>query len=63
MSLSRAGYGNLVPTTEGAKVFVCFYILVGLNLFAIGVGYVAAALATSSKKPHKCRHVNECAAR
>ena len=44
-------------------MFVCFYILVGLNLFAIGVGYVAAALATSSKKPHKCRHVNECAAR
>eukprot|EP00042_Codosiga_hollandica_P027404 m.136422 g.136422 ORF g.136422 m.136422 type:complete len:307 (+) comp52473_c0_seq4:367-1287(+) len=49
VSLTTVGYGNLTPTTNSAKLFIIFYVLVGLNLFAVLVGTALASLSVSQR--------------
>jgi voltage-gated potassium channel len=37
MTLLTAGYGDLVPTTAGSKVFTIFYVIVGAGIL---VGFI-----------------------
>ena len=53
VTLTTVGYGNLVPTHTGTKLFVCFYLLVGLYVLAIGVGFATARIASASKDNKK----------
>lgn len=34
VSLLTVGYGDIVPTTDPGKIFVCFYLLVGVGILA-----------------------------
>lgn len=36
--VSTVGYGDLVPTTPGGKIFVAFYSLLGVLLFTMVLG-------------------------
>ena len=44
VTLTTVGYGDLVPTTVGAKFFAVFYILLGLSLVASSVGMMTASV-------------------
>ena len=44
-----SGYGNLYPTTDGSRVFFCFYAVVGIPLTLVtmvGIGEKLNGLAT-----------------
>lgn len=34
VSLTTVGYGDIVPTTDTGKIFVCFYLLAGIGIIA-----------------------------
>jgi voltage-gated potassium channel len=34
VSLTTVGYGDIVPKTDIGKIFVCFYLLVGIGIIA-----------------------------
>lgn len=34
VSLTTVGYGDIVPKTDAGKIFVCFYLLVGIGIIA-----------------------------
>lgn len=34
VSLTTVGYGDIVPTTDPGKIFVCFYLLAGIGIIA-----------------------------
>lgn len=34
VSLTTVGYGDIVPTTDGGRLFVSFYILAGIGIIA-----------------------------
>lgn len=34
VSLTTVGYGDIVPTTDAGKIFVCFYLLAGIGIIA-----------------------------
>lgn len=34
VSLTTVGYGDIVPTTDNGKLFVCFYLLAGIGIIA-----------------------------
>ena len=44
VSLTTVGYGDIVPTTDGGRLFVSFYILAG-------IGIIAAFATTPYKMP------------
>lgn len=34
ISLATVGYGDIVPTTPGGKIFMMFYVLIGIGIIA-----------------------------
>lgn len=34
VTLGTVGYGDIVPTTDGGKIFTSFYILIGIGIIA-----------------------------
>lgn len=34
VSLTTVGYGDIVPTTDAGKIFVCLYLLAGIGIIA-----------------------------
>jgi len=49
VTISTVGYGDLVPDTEGARIFTVFFMVLGLLFFALSLGYLSAeALDTAS---------------
>ncbi|MBU0623984.1 MAG: potassium channel family protein [Candidatus Thermoplasmatota archaeon] len=41
-SMTTVGYGDLVPTTEGARLFTAFYVLVGVAVAFTALGVLGA---------------------
>jgi voltage-gated potassium channel len=41
-SITTVGYGDLVPTTEGARLFTAFYVLVGVAVAFTSLGVLGA---------------------
>lgn len=44
VTLTTVGYGDLVPTTDGAKIFTCCFVLVGMFLVASALGVIAGLI-------------------
>jgi len=44
VTLTTVGYGDLLPTTDGAKIFTCFFVLVGMFLVASALGVIAGLI-------------------
>lgn len=42
ITISTIGYGDLVPTLEISKIFVIFYILIGVSTAVYGMFYLAS---------------------
>ncbi|ODS36736.1 hypothetical protein BEH94_04265 [Candidatus Altiarchaeales archaeon WOR_SM1_SCG] len=36
-TLTTVGYGDIVPSTNGSKIFTAFYVLVGVSMFFYGL--------------------------
>jgi voltage-gated potassium channel len=41
-SITTVGYGDLAPTTEGARLFTAFYVLVGVAVAFTALGVLGA---------------------
>ncbi len=41
-SITTVGYGDLAPTTEGARLFTAFYVLVGVAVAFTSLGVLGA---------------------
>lgn len=61
ITLTTIGYGDLVPTTDAAKLFDMFYVLVGIGIIAtfanllIRSTMVRRQLKTAKKKANKAQ--------
>lgn len=44
VTLTTVGYGDLLPTTDGAKIFTCCFVLVGMFLVASALGVIAGLI-------------------
>lgn len=54
VSLTTVGYGDLTPTTNGGKIFVMFYLLVGIAIIAALVNNILrGAVARRVIKNHE----------
>jgi potassium channel subfamily K len=51
-TLTTVGYGDLVPTDAGSRVFTCVYVLVGVTLVASCLGVVIAKLQKHLKQEY-----------
>lgn len=40
ITLTTVGYGDIVPTTDAAKIFTIFYVLIGISLIAGVANYL-----------------------
>ena len=45
VSLTSAGFGDMVPIPTGGRIFTCFVLLIGMGLVSIPAGLLASALA------------------
>ncbi len=45
VSLTTVGYGDLTPDTQGGKLFVVFYLLVGIAIIAALVNNIIKSIA------------------
>ena len=45
VSLTSAGFGDMVPITTGGRIFTCFVLLIGMGLVSVPAGLLASALA------------------
>lgn len=48
ITLATIGYGDLTPTTDLAKLFTVFYVLIGIGLLASTVATIANAAITAN---------------
>ena len=61
ITLTTIGYGDLVPTTDAAKLFDMFYVLAGIGIIAtfanllIRSTFVRRQLKTAKKKAKKSK--------
>jgi hypothetical protein len=44
VTITTTGYGDLLPTTDGTKVFCCFYAYIGVGLIASVVGVLISQM-------------------
>jgi FtsH-binding integral membrane protein len=57
ITLTTVGYGDLVPTTDAAKLFDMFYVLVGIGIIASFANIlVKSAIVRRQLKVAKKRH-------
>ena len=50
ITLATIGYGDLTPTTDIAKLFTIFYVLIGIGLLASTVATIASAAVQAGEK-------------
>lgn len=50
VTLATVGYGDLAPTTDIAKIFTSFYILVGVGILVVFLEIIAKQMMTESQK-------------
>ena len=51
VTFSTVGYGDLIPSTDGSRLFTCFYILTGIIfIFSIIVDFASFVLLYASSK-------------
>merc|ERR1719453_724636 len=39
-TLTTVGYGDLLPTTDGSKIFIMFFVFIGIGLVGAALGVV-----------------------
>lgn len=52
-SLTTVGYGDMIPITNGGKIFSSFMVIIGLGIVAVPAGLFASALTKQRKKEKK----------
>lgn len=55
ITLSTVGYGDLTPTTDGAKLFTIFYIIIGIGIFAAVINFLVKRAAIHRMQKHLIR--------
>jgi len=58
MTLTTVGYGDLVPTTPGSKIFTILYIVVGLGILLGFINTVAQHAIFGEKKEAKQENIS-----
>ena len=53
VTLATIGYGDLTPTTDIAKLFTIFYVLIGIGLLASTVATIASATVQAGEERRK----------
>ena len=56
ITLSTVGYGDLTPTTRGAKLFTIFYIIIGIGIFAAVINFLVKRAAMNRMQKHLAPH-------
>ena len=46
---TTVGYGNFVPTTDGAKIFLVFYSPIAIGCFAKMMGFIASQVLRAAR--------------
>lgn len=59
VTLTTTGYGDIVPKTESSRVFLIFYVLIGLGMVALFLGLIATTLVDIVKKSALRERLNQ----
>jgi len=58
ITLTTIGYGDFVPTTEEARIFTIFYVLIGIGIIATFVTALASARLFAADDPGAASRAN-----
>jgi hypothetical protein len=50
VTITTTGYGDLLPNTDGAKIFACFYAYFGVGIIAAVMGFLLAIMVEKHAK-------------
>ena len=56
ITLTTVGYGDIVPTTDAAKLFTVFYVLIGVGIIAATANYLLRRTFTRRIEIRQERH-------
>lgn len=59
VAISTVGFGDLVPTSDGAKLFTVAYIIVGISIFAVFLRETSARRASRRKSRRRKERSDE----
>lgn len=55
VTLTTVGYGDFVPTTDASRLFVAFYIIVGVSIGLSALGILGRAFLSQSQRSISAR--------
>jgi voltage-gated potassium channel len=53
VTLATIGYGDYVPTTNGQKIFVCFFVVIGISICVCFLAFFRLLLDSRIAKDHR----------
>jgi voltage-gated potassium channel len=52
VTISTVGYGDLVPTSDGSRLFTAIYILVGVSIGIAALGTIGSRLIENRERKY-----------